>query len=238
MTAIDIRARGLVKRYGQTTALDHVDFAASPGESVAIMGASGSGKTTLLHSLAGIVLPDEGSILVGEPGSVVELTEMSEADRSEWRRTRFGFVFQQGMLIPELTALENVALPLMLGGRSRRDSFASASTLFGPLRIDGLQSKRIGQLSGGQAQRVAIARAQVTGASVIFADEPTGALDSATSIEVLSALLESTTGQGRTLVIVTHDPEVGARCDRVVHIVDGTLLATEPGDRVVATGRA
>jgi len=238
MTSIDIRARGLVKRYGQTTALDHVDFAASPGESVAIMGASGSGKTTLLHSLAGIVLPDEGSILVGEPSSVVELTEMSESDRSEWRRTRFGFVFQQGMLIPELTALENVALPLMLGGRSRRDSFASASTLFGPLRIDGLQSKRIGQLSGGQAQRVAIARAQVTGASVIFADEPTGALDSATSKEVLSALLESTTGQGRTLVIVTHDPEVGARCDRVVHIVDGTLLATEPGDRVVATGRA
>jgi putative ABC transport system ATP-binding protein len=238
MTSITIRASGLVKRFGQTTALDHVDFTASPGESVAIMGASGSGKTTLLHSLAGIVLPDEGSILVGEPGAVIELTEMSESDRSEWRRTRFGFVFQQGMLIPELTALENVALPLMLGGKSRREAFDSASTLFGPLGIDGLQTKRIGQLSGGQAQRVAIARAQVNDASVVFADEPTGALDSATSKEVLSALLASTTGQGRTLVVVTHDPEVGSRCDRIVRIVDGTLLAADSGDRVGATGRA
>jgi putative ABC transport system ATP-binding protein len=238
MTSIDLRARGLVKRFGQTTALDGVDFAASAGESVAIMGASGSGKTTLLHALAGIELPDEGSILVGEPGAVIELTELSESDRSEWRRTRFGFVFQQGMLIPELTALENVALPLMLGGRSRRDAFASASTLFGPLGIDGLQAKRIGQLSGGQAQRIAIARAQVGDASVVFADEPTGALDSATSGEVLTALLASTTGQGRTLVIVTHDAEVGARCDRIVRIADGRLLVPQAGDRIAATGRA
>jgi putative ABC transport system ATP-binding protein len=238
MTSIDLRARGLVKRFGQTTALDGVDFAASPGESVAIMGASGSGKTTLLHALAGIEPPDEGSILLGEPGAVIELTELSESDRSEWRRTRFGFVFQQGMLIPELTAVENVALPLMLGGRSRRDAFASASTLFGPLGIDGLQAKRIGQLSGGQAQRIAIARAQVGDASVVFADEPTGALDSATSGEVLTALLASTTGQGRTLVIVTHDAEVGARCDRIVHIADGRLLAPQVGDRIAATGRA
>jgi len=220
-----LEARSLTKSYGSTRALAGVDLTIHRGESVAIMGASGSGKTTLLHVLAGIITPDTGTVsFQPSAGTPVELAGLSEAARSRLRRERFGFVFQQGLLIPELTAVENVALASMINGVKRADATAHAASWLAALGLAGMEDRRIGELSGGQAQRVAIARAQATGADLVFADEPTGALDSQTSQEVMNALLWSTTGQGRTLLVVTHDPDVAARCSRVVAVRDGRII--------------
>ncbi|MCM3779030.1 ABC transporter ATP-binding protein [Microbacterium hydrocarbonoxydans] len=219
-------ARSLTKSYGTTRALAGVDLTVRSGESVAIMGASGSGKTTLLHVLAGIVTPDSGTVTF-QPTTEhpVELSALGESARSRLRRERFGFVFQQGLLIPELTAVENVALASMINGVKRADAVHHAASWLAALGLAGMEDRRIGELSGGQAQRVAIARAQATGADLVFADEPTGALDSHTSHEVMDALLWSTTGQGRTLLVVTHDPEVATRCSRIVSVRDGQVVA-------------
>ena len=220
-----IESRALTKTFGTTPALAGIDLAIARGESVAIMGASGSGKTTLLHVLAGITAPDTGSVVFHPAeGAPVEVTGLNEAGRSRLRRERFGFVFQQGLLIPELTAIENVALASMINGVARKDALPHAASWLAALGLAGLEDRRIGELSGGQAQRVAIARAQVTGAELVFADEPTGALDSQTSSEVMDALLWSTTGQGRTLVVVTHDIDVAARCTRTIAVRDGRTV--------------
>ncbi|GAA1828724.1 ABC transporter ATP-binding protein [Agromyces salentinus] len=224
MSSYVIEASGLSKSFGSTTALAGVDLSVRTGESLAIMGASGSGKTTLLHCLAGITAPDTGTVGFRSGAGAVVVTGLSERERSRLRREAFGFVFQQGLLIPELTAIENVALALMLNGMPRPAAEGYARGWLAALGLAGMEERRIGQLSGGQAQRVAIARAQVTGASVVFADEPTGALDSHTSAEVMTALLDSTTGQGRTLVVVTHDAEVAARCSRIVDMRDGRIV--------------
>lgn len=215
-----LQATNLVKQYGSTRALDGVSIAFAEGTSTAIMGASGSGKTTLLHLLAGIIAPDQGSVSYTNS----EISGLSDANRSRLRREQFGFVFQQGLLVPELTAAENVALALMLNGMSKREAIVPANQWLAALGLGGMEDRRIGELSGGQAQRVAIARSQVTGARIAFADEPTGALDSTTSREVMSALLGSTIGQGRTLVVVTHDPSVAAQCQRVVTLSDGRVI--------------
>ncbi|QOC24440.1 ABC transporter ATP-binding protein [Microbacterium hominis] len=221
-----LSATGLLKRYGDLTALAGVDVEIAAGEAVAVMGASGSGKTTLLHCLAAIIPPDAGSVRLGIPDAApVELVGMTENQRSAVRRAHLGFVFQEHLLLPELTAVENAALPLLLQGRPRAAAEAHAAAWLGTLGLAGMEQRRIGQLSGGQAQRVAIARAQVTGAPIVFADEPTGALDSRTSGEVMSALLHATTGQGRSLVVVTHDPGVAARCDRTLHMIDGRITS-------------
>ncbi|MGF2948175.1 ABC transporter ATP-binding protein [Microbacterium alcoholitolerans] len=221
-------AHSLTKAYASTRALAGVDVAVQRGESLAIMGASGSGKTTLLHVLAGIIAPDAGAVTFTPASGVsVEVARMSETKRSQLRRERFGFVFQQGLLIPELTAVENVALALMINGVRRAEATVQAVAWLHSLGLAGMEDRRIGELSGGQAQRVAIARAQVTGAELIFADEPTGALDSITSSEVMDALLWSTTSQGRTLVVVTHDEQVAARCSRVLLMSDGAIVRSE-----------
>lgn len=220
-----LSATGLVKRYGDLVALAGVDLSIAAGESVAVMGASGSGKTTLLHCLAAIVSPDGGSVRLSVPDAApVELVGMDEDQRSAVRRSSLGFVFQEHLLLPELTAVENAALPLLLQGIPRAGAEAHAAAWLGALGLAGMEQRRIGQLSGGQAQRVAIARAQVTGAPIVFADEPTGALDSRTSAEVMTALLHATTGQGRSLVVVTHDPGVAARCGRTVRMTDGRVV--------------
>lgn len=229
MSSFVIEATGLEKSFGTTRALAGVSLAVRAGESLAIMGASGSGKTTLLHCLAGITLPDAGTVAFQGRAGRVGVNTLNERARSQLRREEFGFVFQQGLLIPELTAIENVALALMLNGMSRREATSHASGWLAALGLAGMEDRRIGQLSGGQAQRVAIARAQVTGATVVFADEPTGALDSATSAEVIGALLHSTTGQGRTLVMVTHDADVAARCSRIVEVRDGRIVGERVG---------
>ncbi|MEV4899880.1 ABC transporter ATP-binding protein [Citricoccus sp. NPDC055426] len=223
-------ARGLRKSYGTTHALDGVDLTVEAGESVAIMGPSGSGKTTLMHILSGILTPDAGSVQftgtgTGPTASGTEVTALNEEARAKLRRERFGFVFQDGLLLPELTAVENVALPLMLSGVPRPAAESHAAQWLAGLGLDGMQTRRLGELSGGQAQRVAIARAQVADPHVVFADEPTGALDSATSASVLAALLDSTVGRGRTLVMVTHDQATADRCSRLVRVADGRIVA-------------
>ena len=221
-----LSARGLVRRFGSTTALAGVDLDVQAGQSLAIMGPSGSGKSTLLHTLAGIEAPTQGRVDLALPGQApVEITSLGEARRSKLRREAFGFVFQSGLLIPELTAVENVAMALMINATSRRHATGLAVQALARMGLAGMEQRRIGELSGGQAQRVAIARAQVTGAQVVFADEPTGALDSATGDEVLSALLQGTVGSGKTLVMVTHDEQVASRCDRVVRLRDGSIAS-------------
>jgi len=223
-----IEGRSLFKDFGPTRALRGVDLTVAAGESVAIMGPSGSGKTTLLHVLAGIETPDAGQVLLRLRGEPRDVAGMSDRRRSELRRTSFGFVFQQGLLLPELTAGENVALPLLVQGTDRVTAEAEASRLLALLGIGEKAASRIGELSGGQQQRVAIARAQAAQPAVVFADEPTGALDSGTSAEVMTALLASTVGAGRALVVVTHDAGVAARCDRTLHMRDGVIVENAP----------
>ena len=220
-----LTARGLIRRFGSTTALAGVDLQVDLGRSLAIMGPSGSGKSTLLHTLAGIETPDSGQVVLHLPGADGQaITELGESPRSRLRREAFGFVFQSGLLIPELTAVENVAMALMINSVARGEATAQAAAALSRLGLAGLEDRRIGELSGGQAQRVAIARALVTGAQVIFADEPTGALDSVTGTEVLDTLFAGTVGDGKTLVMVTHDEQVAARCDRVVRLRDGAIV--------------
>jgi putative ABC transport system ATP-binding protein len=214
-----IEGRGVVKSFGQTPALRGATIAVGPGEIVAVMGPSGSGKSTLLHCLAGILTPDEGEVWFDGQ----RLDTMTETKRSEIRRDRFGFVFQSGQLVPELTAEENVALPLLLGGTRRAAALAEARTWFGRLGLDRLGNRRSGELSGGQAQRVALARGMVNGPRVLFADEPTGSLDSVSGELVMSLMTRSAREQGTTVILVTHDARVAAYADREVIVRDGTV---------------
>ncbi|MGI5126148.1 ABC transporter ATP-binding protein [Pseudonocardia sp. CA-107938] len=215
-----LRAAHLGHRYGATTVLRDVDMVVHPGETVAVTGPSGSGKSTLLHCLAGILAPAEGEVWFGED----RIDRWSEARRTALRGSRFGFVFQFAALLPELPSVENVAVPLMLAGMRRADAVARAAAWFPPLGLAGLEDRRPGQLSGGQEQRVAIARALVTEPAVVFADEPTGALDSAAGAKVFAALAALTTRTGAALVVVTHDQEIAARCSRTVALRDGAVV--------------
>jgi len=220
-----IAAHGLFRSFGTTVALGGVDLNIQLGQSLAIMGPSGSGKSTLLHALAGIELPDAGRITLNLPGyNNVQVETLNDKARTQLRREAFGFVFQSGLLIPELTAIENVAMALMINGVQRTAAMDRAAQALAQLGLAGMEQRRIGQLSGGQQQRVAIARAKVTGAGVVFADEPTGALDSTTGTEVLDILLDATVGAGKSLVMVTHDRSVAERCDRIVTLRDGHIV--------------
>ncbi|WP_405984928.1 ABC transporter ATP-binding protein [Streptomyces sp. NBC_00872] len=210
-------AEELRKSYGPTPALDGVSFSVHPGEVVAVMGPSGSGKSTLLHCLAGIVRPDAGSITYRGRA----LTGLPDAELSTLRRTDFGFVFQFGQLVPELTCLENVALPLRLGGARRRDAERAALEWLERLEVAELRAKRPGEVSGGQGQRVAVARSLVTSPRVIFADEPTGALDSYSGERVMEMLTEAAGSTGAAVVLVTHEARVAAYSDREIVIRDG-----------------
>lgn len=218
-----LAATGLVKRYGDTTALGGVSVELHAGTSTAVMGPSGSGKSTLLHCIAGFTRADEGTVsLEGHP-----ISGLGQRASSRLRRERFGFVFQSDQLLPELPVVENVALPLMLGGTSRRRATAAAAEWFAPLGLDGMEGRRPGQLSGGQLQRVAIARALVVAPTVVFADEPTAALDRATGAATMGVLTDACRDAGAALLVVTHDPEVAATCDRIVHMRDGRVLSVE-----------
>ncbi|MFE5805143.1 ABC transporter ATP-binding protein [Streptomyces sp. NPDC056491] len=212
-----LAATDLRKTYGPTHALDGAEFSIHPGEVVAVMGPSGSGKSTLLHCLAGIVTPDSGSITYAGR----ELTAMNDAERSELRRTEFGFVFQFGQLVPELTCVENVALPLRLAGVKRKEAERSALDWMERLQVEDLGAKRPGEISGGQGQRVAVARALVTRPRVIFADEPTGALDSLNGELVMQLLTEAARSASSALVLVTHEARVAAYSDREIVVRDG-----------------
>jgi putative ABC transport system ATP-binding protein len=212
-----IEARDVVLSFGQTPALRGACLQIKAGEVLAIMGPSGSGKSTLLHCLAGILTPDAGEIWLDGR----RIDALPEAERSALRRDRFGFVFQFGQLVPELTAAENVALPLLFGGARREPALNQARAWFGRLGLDGLEERRSGELSGGEAQRVALARGLVARPEVLFADEPTGSLDSLTGEEVMKLLVSAAREQGTTVVLVTHEPRVAAYTDREVTVRDG-----------------
>lgn len=222
-----ISARNLHKSYGNNPVLRNVSLDIYPGESVAIMGPSGSGKTTLLHALSGIIKLDAGSVLFNGPAGQVAVESLSERERTSLRANSFGFVFQQGLLVPELTAEENVSLAAMIAGVPRQQARSISADLLNRLGLGQMLDRRMGEMSGGQAQRVAIARSQVNGAPVTFADEPTGALDSKTAREVMALLLTMIPQQGKTLLVVTHDPNVAAACSRVVYLQDGQIVSDQ-----------
>ncbi|MET9510384.1 ABC transporter ATP-binding protein [Streptomyces flavidovirens] len=216
-------ADGLHKAYGTTPALDGAHFSIHPGEVVAVMGPSGSGKSTLLHCLAGIVTPDSGTITYDGR----ELSAMPDRERSALRRGDFGFVFQFGQLVPELTCVENVALPLRLNGAKRRDAEREALKWMARLEVDDLGRKRPGEVSGGQGQRVAVARSLVSSPRVLFADEPTGALDSLNGERVMQLLTEAARSANTAVVLVTHEARVAAYSDREIVVRDGKSRSPE-----------
>ncbi len=218
-----VAARDIHKSFGKTPALRGASITVPRGEILAIMGPSGSGKSTLLHCLAGIYLPDQGEALFdGQP-----LAAMSETERTRLRRTAFGFVFQFGQLVPELTAADNVALPLLLSRTKRKVAYQTAGTWLDRLGIGDKGGRRTGELSGGEAQRVAVARALALAPKVIFADEPTGSLDSLTGEKVMELLTGLAREQGSTVIVVTHDARVAAYADRVALVRDGVVSSVD-----------
>ena len=238
-----MRARGLEMSFGQTRALRGVDLDLLTGEVLAVTGPSGSGKSTLLHVMAGVLVPDAGS--VGYHGGKasgdvsaqaaedisVNIAALDEAARSRLRLNEFGFIFQFGQLLPDLSALDNVTIPLLLAGAPRRKALARARETLGELGLSEHLDKRPGQLSGGQAQRAAVARALVTSPRILFADEPTGSLDSLAAERTMEVLLASVRSRGASLVIITHDARIAAYADREVTVRDGRI-----GPRTMQTG--
>jgi putative ABC transport system ATP-binding protein len=220
MTEPLISAADVHVSFGQTPALRGASVSVSSGEFLAIMGPSGSGKSTLLHCLAGIFPPDSGEIRYDGK----RLDTLADSARTRLRRTDFGFVFQFGWLIPELTAADNVAMPLLLGGTRRRVAYRRAESWLIQMGLADLGRRRTGELSGGQAQRVAIARALVTRPKVLFADEPTGALDTLTGEHVMGVLADTAREGGVTVVLVTHNARIAAYSDREVIVRDGLVI--------------
>ncbi|RPF33559.1 ABC transporter ATP-binding protein [Streptomyces sp. TLI_185] len=215
-----LAARDLTKAHGRTEALRGASVELRAGEILAVTGTSGSGKSTLLHCVAGIVSPDAGSVTYDGQ----RLDRLPEKRLSELRRTDFGVVFQFGQLIPELTALDNVALPLMLAGAPRKDAQAAAGEWLERFGVRGQEALRPGEMSGGQAQRAALARALVTGPKIVFADEPTGALDSLATEQVMTSLVHTAREAGTAVLLITHDAQVAAYADREVRLSDGAVL--------------
>jgi putative ABC transport system ATP-binding protein len=221
---VAVRARDLTRSYGtggaEVQALRGIDLDIPAGRFTAVMGPSGSGKSTLMHCLAGLDQPTSGSVEI----SGVALDGLDDAQLTTFRRDHLGFVFQAFNLLPMLTARQNIVLPLELAGlRPGRETDRRLEEVVEVLGLGDRLGHRPSQLSGGQQQRVAIARALITGPAVVFADEPTGNLDSATSTEVMSLLREAVRALGRTVVMVTHEVTAAAYADDVVVVVDGRV---------------
>lgn len=240
MTGLVLDAVGIHKSYGsgasRFNALKGVSIAVGDGESIAIVGKSGSGKSTLMHILALLDQPDDGAITV-QGGNTAE---MGKSDLNRLRNQDFGFVFQQFFLIPNQTVLENVILPLKIAGVGKRERNERGMTALRALELDDKAKNRATDLSGGQKQRVVIARALVTDPKVIFADEPTGNLDSATGQVVEDILFGLNRDHGITLIIVTHDTDLAGRCDRQIFLRDGMevddLTTPAPPRRAAMSG--
>ena len=234
-----VTATDLVKVYGSgdtaVRALDRVSISFPRGQFTAIMGPSGSGKSTLMHLLAGLDTPSAGTVLIGGE----DITTMSDKQLTKLRRKHIGFVFQSFNLLPTLTAEENILLPLSIAGR--KPDKADLESLIARVGLQERRDHRPSQLSGGQQQRVAIARALISRPTVLFADEPTGNLDSASGAEILALLREAVELDGQTTLMVTHDPRAAATADRVVFIADGRIVAdlAAPGeDRIMDVMRS
>jgi putative ABC transport system ATP-binding protein len=218
-----IQAENIVKTYrtgsAELTALRGVDFAVRRGEMVAVMGPSGSGKTTLLNILSGLDEATEGQIwLEGQ-----DLAKMKDRKRTDYRARRMGFIFQVYNLLPVLSAVENVELPLLVSGVKPSEARAKSIDALETVGLADWANHRPAELSGGQRQRVTIARSLVNDPAIVWADEPTGALDSRTAQDIIDLMRELNVKKGLTLVIVTHDPGIGAQTDRIVHMRDGAI---------------
>ena len=214
-----LELRDITKSFPQQRVLEGISLTVGDGESVAIMGPSGSGKSTLLHCMSGVLVPDQGEVLFDGR----DVAAISDAERSRLRLEHFGFIFQDGQLLPELTATENVALPQIMRGVSRSQAHKDAVDMLTRLGLGAYVDRYPGQLSGGQGQRVAIARALAGPPSVVFADEPTAALDQATGHEAMQQIVAVCQKFGVALVVVTHDPKIADWCSRRVEIRDGLI---------------
>lgn len=221
MSAV-VEARGLELSYGQTPALRGVDLGIGLRDSVALMGPSGSGKSTLLHCVAGILVPDAGTLQV----LGTDVASIGESARARFRLEHLGLIFQLGELVSELTLEENVMLPLQLLGRSRQEARTEAVEMLDRLGVAEVAGRRAGEVSGGQAQRGAVARALAPRPRLVLADEPTGSLDTVAADAVMAALVETSRDLGSTLLVVTHDHRVAAYLDRHVTLTDGRVLTT------------
>jgi putative ABC transport system ATP-binding protein len=215
---------GLNKNFGPVPALRGAELSVAAGEMLAVMGPSGSGKSTLLHCLAGILVPDSGEVHFDGR----RIDRLPDRERSRLRRGAFGFVFQFGQLVPELPLEENIALPLLLGGERRRQALAEAGKWLPRLGLADVGRRLPGEVSGGQSQRAAIARALIARPRVVFADEPTGSLDSVAGDQVMELLVTTARSDGVSVVVVTHEPRVAAYADRQVTVRDGQVVRPVP----------
>lgn len=246
-----LQARQLHKTFGETEAMRGISLDIQRGEVVAIMGPSGSGKSTLLHCLAGIIRPDHGTVTYFEqpaghsaqsdarsthqsstPATPLRIDQLSDAERTKLRRRQFGFVFQFSQLVPELTALDNVAIPLLLSGHSRAVAYDQAEHWLDRMGVHAKRHQLATKLSGGQIQRVAVARALAIEPQILFADEPTGSLDSLNSEKVMELFLHAARANGTTVIIVTHEPTIAAYADREIIVRDGQIAP----DHLAANG--
>ena len=228
-----LQAHQLRKTFGETEAMRGISLDIQRGEVVAIMGPSGSGKSTLLHCLAGIIRPDHGTVTYFEqPATPLRIDQLSDAERTKLRRHQFGFVFQFSQLVPELTALDNVAIPLLLSGHSRAVAYDQAEHWLDRMGVHAKRHQLATKLSGGQIQRVAVARALAIEPQVLFADEPTGSLDSLNSEKVMELFLHAARANGTTVIIVTHEPTIAAYADREIIVRDGQIAP----DHLAANG--
>lgn len=219
-----IEAKNVKKCFGKKTqALRGASIKVEEGEIVAIMGPSGSGKSTLLHCLAGILRADSGSVKFDGD----DISRWSDKKRSKLRREEFGFVFQFSQLVPELSALDNVALPLLINGVRKKEAYREARAWLKRVGVEDAAEQIPGELSGGQAQRVAVARAMVICPRVLFADEPTGSLDSFNSEKIMELFIKTARENGTTVIMVTHEPTIAAYADREVVVRDGIVIGGE-----------
>lgn len=216
-----IKASNLIKGYRDTEVLNGISLEINQGEQVAVMGPSGVGKSTLLHCLSGLLAPDAGEVTI----EGTSYQSLKRSDLIELRQNGFGFIFQSAQLIPELTVIENVMMPLFLDGFSRRRARPLAQTWLNNLQISELGQRPTHTISGGQAQKVAVARALIHSPQVIFADEPTAALDQVSAQEVMQVLTFTATRLRATLILVTHDPKIAQWCQRQVEVRDGLIVS-------------
>ncbi len=212
-----IQAKGIEKSFGTLKVLKGIDFNAEKGEVLSIMGASGAGKSTLLQIIGTLSTPDNGSLVIDG----IDVLSLGSRQLAEFRNRKIGFVFQFHHLLPEFTALENVMIPAFIAGRTKNDAEAAAKALLTDLGLADRFSHKPSELSGGEQQRVAIARALINNPSVLFADEPSGNLDSRTKEELHNLFFSLRDKYGQTIVIVTHDPELAKMCDRSLYMRDG-----------------